>query len=202
MFRNPLLSIRAFRDLWIGQAISMLGDSFYYVVNAFMVKKITGSDAMVGYNGALECLPYLLLGPYAGVVADRFEQSLAVAAALHWLMLAALAAFGWFAALGRVYFGSLALVGYAESLYYDLAPLGIGVSVVNPGFVQTPMTAANDFTMPALLTPAQAAEAIVQGWQRGHYEIHFPRRFTLWLKLMQHLPHAWYFPLVKRGTGV
>lgn len=95
-----------------------------------------------------------------------------------------------------------ALHNLADGLYLDLAPQGIGVSVVNPGFVQTPMTAGNDFTMPALLTPAQAAEAIVRGWERGHYEIHFPRRFTLWLKLMQHLPHAWYFPLVKRGTGV
>ena len=72
------------------------------------------------------------------------------------------------------------------------------MSVVNPGFVETPMTAVNDFSMPALLTPAQAAQAMVAGWQMGRFEIHFPWRFTLWIKLLRHLPHALYFALVKR----
>lgn len=65
---------RAFRDLWLGQAISQLGDALYYVGFIFMVKKVTGSDAMVGLAGALETLPYLLLGPYAGVLADRIDR--------------------------------------------------------------------------------------------------------------------------------
>lgn len=94
-----------------------------------------------------------------------------------------------------------ALINLAESLYLDLQPLGVGVSVINPGFVQTPLTARNDFAMPALLTPAQAAQAIMKGWAQGRFEIHFPRRFTLWLKLMRHLPHGWYFPAVRRITG-
>jgi len=94
-----------------------------------------------------------------------------------------------------------ALNNMAETLYLDLNPLGIGVSVINPGFVQTPMTAHNDFTMPALLTPEQAAQAMVDGWQDGRFEIHFPKRFTLWLKLLRHLPYAWYFPAVRRVTG-
>ncbi len=91
-----------------------------------------------------------------------------------------------------------ALNNLGEVLYLDLHPQGIGVSVVNPGFVETPMTAANDFSMPALLTPAQAAQAMVAGWQMGRFEIHFPWRFTLWIKLLRHLPHALYFALVKR----
>lgn len=94
-----------------------------------------------------------------------------------------------------------ALINLAESLYLDLSPLGIGVSVINPGFVRTPLTAGNDFAMPALLTPEQAAQAIMQGWRRGRFEIHFPWRFTLWLKLLRHLPHRLYFPAVKRLTG-
>jgi len=65
---------RAFRDLWLGQAISQLGDALYYVGFMFMVKKITGSDAMVGVVGALETIPYLLFGPYAGVQADRLDR--------------------------------------------------------------------------------------------------------------------------------
>ena len=90
----------------------------------------------------------------------------------------------------------------ADTLYLDLHDLGIGVSVINPGFVATPMTSQNQFDMPALLSPDQAAQAIVQGWARGRFEIHFPRRFTWWLKLMRHLPHTLYFSLVRRATGL
>lgn len=94
-----------------------------------------------------------------------------------------------------------ALNNLAEILYLDLHPAGIGVSVVNPGFVRTPMTAGNDFAMPALLTPEQAAKAILAGWGAGRFEIHFPKRFTWWLKLMRHLPHGLYFPAISRFTG-
>ncbi len=95
-----------------------------------------------------------------------------------------------------------ALQHLAENLYLDLHPQGVGVSVVNPGFVATPLTAPNDFAMPALQTPEQAAQAIVRGWERGRFDIHFPKRFTLWLKLMRLLPHSLYFPLVRRSTGL
>lgn len=93
-----------------------------------------------------------------------------------------------------------ALINLAESLYLDLSPVGIGVSVVNPGFVSTPLTAKNDFAMPALLTPEQAAQHMVRGWQQGRFEIHFPWRFTMWLKLLRVLPDRWFFPLVRRIT--
>jgi DHA3 family macrolide efflux protein-like MFS transporter len=68
------LKFPAFRDLWLGQAISQFGDACYYVIFMFMVKKATGSDAMVGFVGALEALPFLLFGPYAGVLADRMDR--------------------------------------------------------------------------------------------------------------------------------
>ena len=91
-----------------------------------------------------------------------------------------------------------ALINLAESLYADLHPRGLGVSVINPGFVQTPLTAQNRFPMPALITPEQAAWAMVQGWAQGRFEIHFPKRFTLWMKLWQWLPYRLYLPLVTR----
>jgi NAD(P)-dependent dehydrogenase (short-subunit alcohol dehydrogenase family) len=94
-----------------------------------------------------------------------------------------------------------ALNNLAEVLYLDLHDAGIGISVINPGFVETPMTAGNDFAMPALLTPQQAAQAMIAGWQAGCFEIHFPWRFTLWLKLLRRLPYRWYFPAIKRITG-
>lgn len=95
-----------------------------------------------------------------------------------------------------------ALIHLAEALYMDLASQGIGVSVVNPGFVATPLTAQNTFEMPALISPAQAADAMLQGWARGLFEIHFPKRFTRWLKLLRVLPYRWYFAIVHRATGM
>ena len=98
--------------------------------------------------------------------------------------------------------GKAALIHLAEVLYLDLAPRGVGVWVINPGFVATQLTARNDFAMPALITPEAAAKAIVAGLASGAFEIHFPRRFTLWLKLLRCLPYRLYFPLIRRLTGV
>ena len=95
-----------------------------------------------------------------------------------------------------------AVTHVAETLYMDLQDKGIGVSVVNPGFVATPLTAQNNFQMPALLTPEQAAEAMLAGWSEGLFDIHFPKRFTGWLKLMRLLPYRAYFALVRRFTGL
>ena len=91
-----------------------------------------------------------------------------------------------------------AMINLAESLYADLHPRGIGVSLVNPGFVQTPLTAQNRFHMPALITPEQAASAMLEGWRRGAFEIHYPKRFTRWMKLLAALPYSAYLPLVVR----
>ncbi len=95
-----------------------------------------------------------------------------------------------------------ALINLAETLYLDLSPLGLGVSVINPGFVETPLTAQNQFRMPALITPAQAAKEILRGWRHGDFEIHFPKRFTGWLKALRHLPYSAYFAAVRRSTGL
>lgn len=74
MTAKDVLRIRDFRNLWLGQAISQLGDSLYTLSFMFMVKKVTQSDAMVGLVGALEYLPFVLLGPLAGVLADRVDR--------------------------------------------------------------------------------------------------------------------------------
>lgn len=97
--------------------------------------------------------------------------------------------------------GKAALIHFAEVLHLDLAPKGIGVWVINPGFVATQLTAKNDFAMPALLTPEQAAIAAVDGFKSANFEIHFPKRFSRLLKLLALLPYRWYFPLIRRLTG-
>jgi NAD(P)-dependent dehydrogenase (short-subunit alcohol dehydrogenase family) len=95
-----------------------------------------------------------------------------------------------------------ALINLAETLYVDLQDHHIGVSLVCPGFVETPLTAHNKFTMPGLIKPEQAAVAILKGWGHGQFEIHFPRRFTLWMKALALLPARLYFPMIRRLTGL
>lgn len=95
-----------------------------------------------------------------------------------------------------------AMTHLAETLYMDLQDKGIGVSVINPGFVATPLTAQNNFQMPALISPEEAAKAMLAGWAEGLFDIHFPKRFTSWLKLMRLLPYRVYFALVRRFTGL
>ncbi|NMF96775.1 SDR family NAD(P)-dependent oxidoreductase [Aromatoleum toluolicum] len=94
-----------------------------------------------------------------------------------------------------------ALVNFAESLYLDLAPRGVAIHLISPGFVATRLTAQNPFTMPALMQPEDAATEIVAGFARGDFETHFPRRFTRLMKLLRVLPYRLYFPLVRRVTG-
>lgn len=94
-----------------------------------------------------------------------------------------------------------ALINFAEALALDLQPRGVSVRVINPGFVATPLTAQNDFAMPALQTPEQAAEAILDGYRSSAFEIHFPKRFTRFMKLLSLLPARLYFPLIRRMTG-
>jgi NAD(P)-dependent dehydrogenase (short-subunit alcohol dehydrogenase family) len=95
-----------------------------------------------------------------------------------------------------------ALHHLAEVLYLDLHPQGLGVSIVTPGFVATPLTAQNDFAMPALMTPESAATELLAGWAKGEFLIHFPKRFTRVLQVLRLLPYRLYFPLVRRLTGL
>ena len=95
-----------------------------------------------------------------------------------------------------------ALINLAETLYLDLQDSHIGVSLICPGFVETPLTAQNKFAMPGLIKPEQAAEEILRGWAAGQFEIHFPKRFTLLMKALALLPAALYFPVIRKFTGL
>jgi short-subunit dehydrogenase len=92
-----------------------------------------------------------------------------------------------------------ALINLAEALYLDLKPKGIGVTVVNPGFVATPLTAQNEFRMPHLISPEEAAREIVAGHATGDFEIHFPKAFTRKLRFLRHLSYGLYFAAVRRS---
>jgi NAD(P)-dependent dehydrogenase (short-subunit alcohol dehydrogenase family) len=91
-----------------------------------------------------------------------------------------------------------ALINMAESLKPELDRYGVRISVVNPGFVKTPLTDRNEFPMPFLIGADDAANRIVRGLRRGRFEIAFPRRFVWGLKVLRCLPYGLYFPLTRR----
>lgn len=92
-----------------------------------------------------------------------------------------------------------ALTYFAEVSHLELKQKGIAVSVVCPGFVDTRLTKKNSFTMPAIMTPADAAQQTLLGLEKGQFEIHYPKRFTRWLKLLRLLPYSLYFAIIKRA---
>lgn len=95
-----------------------------------------------------------------------------------------------------------ALINLAETMHVDLKDSNISVSLICPGFVETPLTAQNKFAMPGLIKPEKAAEEILKGWSKGEFEIHFPKRFTFTMKALALLPPALYFPAIRKFTGL
>ncbi len=89
----------------------------------------------------------------------------------------------------------------AECLKPELDGRSVRLSIINPGFVRTPLTDKNDFPMPFLIEADDAAGRIVRGLRRGQFEIAFPRRFVWGLKLLRCLPYALYFPITRRLAG-
>jgi NAD(P)-dependent dehydrogenase (short-subunit alcohol dehydrogenase family) len=85
-----------------------------------------------------------------------------------------------------------ALINMAEALYPDARQHGIRIAVVCPGFVETPLTAQNDHEMPFLMPVEEACRRIRRGLESGRFEIAFPRRFVLLLKLARRLPYSLY----------
>ncbi len=91
-----------------------------------------------------------------------------------------------------------ALINLAESIRPELARAGVSVSVINPGFVETPMTAGNDFEMPFLMKPDEAARRTLEGLSRGRFEISYPSRFAYILKFARLLPYPVFFKLIDK----
>lgn len=83
----------------------------------------------------------------------------------------------------------------AESLHADLRETGVKVQLANPGFIRTRLTAKNDFAMPALMEPEEAAEAILAHMGTRRFATSFPRPFAWAFRLGQFLPESLYFRL-------
>ena len=86
----------------------------------------------------------------------------------------------------------------ANSLRLDLVKDDISVTLVHPGFIKTPLTDKNDFSMPFLLTSEEAAQRIFIGVEKRKKYLHFPKRLTLLLKLFSFLPSSLWQSLILR----
>jgi NADP-dependent 3-hydroxy acid dehydrogenase YdfG len=94
-----------------------------------------------------------------------------------------------------------AMIHMCEAFRFDCDKLGLIMQVVNPGFVETPLTDKNDFPMPFLMKNDAAARRVCDGFAMGGFEITFPRRFAYILKAINLLPYPLYFALVGKATA-
>ncbi len=83
-----------------------------------------------------------------------------------------------------------AMQSFLEASRVELRPYGVGVTIVNPGFVITPMTDKNRFRMPFLMKADEAARVIAGGLERGKRVIEFPLPMSLLLRFARILPSA------------
>ena len=95
-----------------------------------------------------------------------------------------------------------ALINMAECMNIELARDGILVSIVNPGFVDTPAQDDLNFSKPFMVSADTAAKRIVKGLHKGAFEITFPKRFTYMLKILNNfVPKSVYLNLIRNQTG-
>ena len=93
----------------------------------------------------------------------------------------------------EAYGASKAALDYlTKTLSVDLKDKGIDVSLIRPGFVDTPLTRLNDFPMPGRISVAKASEMIRRGLDKRKLEINFPFMFIFILRLFSWLPASWW----------
>jgi NAD(P)-dependent dehydrogenase (short-subunit alcohol dehydrogenase family) len=87
-----------------------------------------------------------------------------------------------------------ALTSLAESLFFDFKRYNVRISLVSPGFIKTPLTDKNKFPMPMIKSPEYAAEKMFIGLtKKNTFEIHFPKTFTIIVKLLKIMPNWLFF---------
>ncbi|MCV6823102.1 MULTISPECIES: SDR family NAD(P)-dependent oxidoreductase [Halocynthiibacter] len=91
-----------------------------------------------------------------------------------------------------------ALMHLAENIKADVARTDIQVQVVNPGFIKTRLTDKNDFDMPSIMEPDQAATAVVNAMKSGRFSTSFPRPFSWIFKLSRFVPLSLFHRIVVR----
>ncbi|MBM3583486.1 MAG: SDR family NAD(P)-dependent oxidoreductase [Alphaproteobacteria bacterium] len=113
-------------------------------------------------------------------------------------LMASLAAFRGFPGAPAYCASKATLKIFGEGLRGDLAPRGVGVTVICPGYVDTAMTRVNTFRMPFLMDAEGAARIIRHGLERNRARIAFPWPLAFVAWLAGTLPPAWLDPLLAR----
>ncbi len=99
----------------------------------------------------------------------------------------------------EAYGASKAAIEYMiRTLRIDIYREKIDVSLVCPGFVKTPLTDRNEFSMPFRLSVEEASDRIRRGIEKRRLEIHFPKRFTFILKALSLIPEALWIRISQR----
>jgi NAD(P)-dependent dehydrogenase (short-subunit alcohol dehydrogenase family) len=148
-------------------------------VDAALVERVMNTNFM----GPVNCLAALEPRLAAG------SRVVLVSSMAHWLPFPRAEAYG---------ASKAALSWFAESLRLDWEPRGIAVTLVSPGFVDTPLTRKNDFAMPGLVNVDQAVKAIRTGLAKGKNHIAFPGGFSLMLRAIASLPASVQRALLRR----
>lgn len=90
------------------------------------------------------------------------------------------------------------LIAMTEALKPELEDDNVELTLINPGFVDTPLTRKNTFPMPFLIDTDEAVRAVMAGLERGRFEIVFPWQMTVLMKLLGSLPYAPFFAVTRR----
>jgi len=85
-----------------------------------------------------------------------------------------------------------ALMHLAENMRIDLRGTGVTVQRANPGFIKTRLTDKNDFAMPQLMTPEDAAERVIKALKGGRFSTSFPAPFAWLFTAGRYLPLSWF----------
>lgn len=88
-----------------------------------------------------------------------------------------------------------AVISLAETMRHDLRGTGVVVRVVNPGFIKTRLTAKNEFRMPMLMSPEEAAQKVLNAMAKQRFRTDFPAPFSWLIRALDYLPDL----LVYRG---
>lgn len=191
---SPRISVRQFdmtdadacRDTLAGShadLVVLCAGTCEYLNQGLLIPALVERVMRTNFLGPVNCLAAVQseLQPGSRVVL--------VSSMAHWLPFPRAEAYG---------ASKAALSWFADSLRLDWEPKGIAVTVVFPGFVDTPLTRKNDFAMPGRVSVEQAVRAIRRGVAKGQRQIVFPRGFGLALRLLASLPGVLQHALLRR----
>lgn len=139
----------------------------------------------VNLMGSVHCLAAIM----PRMTARRAGQIAVVASVVGYVGLPGAAAYG---------ASKAALINMCQALYPELEAQGVRLSLICPGFVDTALTRKNDFPMPFVIPVDEAVDHIVKGLRSRHFEIAFPWKMVLSMKLLARLPTALYFSITRR----